>query len=188
MRRPEFTPRARRDIEEIWECSFDRFGLDRAEAYLRDIERAAATVAEDPRRESTPATKFAPAIASSPSGLMSCLPSLGDPRPHRPDSPWADEFRAASPLTPVARRCARGPAGDAALSSRASGGCRRASDRPMPIRLLASHVGNGASLASLACRAGAPAPLPCAWAMALATVAIVGMAPSCIIRPRSRAR
>ena len=50
MRRLEFTPRALRDIEEIWEYSFDRFGLDRAEAYLRGIERAAATIAEDPRR------------------------------------------------------------------------------------------------------------------------------------------
>ena len=28
--------------------------------------------------------------------------------------------------------------------------------------------------------AGAPAPTGCAWAMALATVAIVGMPPSCI--------
>ena len=50
MRRLDFTPRARRDIEEIWEYSFDGFGLDKAEAYLRGIERAAATVAEDPRR------------------------------------------------------------------------------------------------------------------------------------------
>jgi toxin ParE1/3/4 len=50
MRRLEFTSRARRDIEEIWEDSFERFGLDRAEAYLRGIQRAAMTVMEDPRR------------------------------------------------------------------------------------------------------------------------------------------
>ena len=50
MRRLEFTPRARRDIEEIWEYSFEQFGLDKAEAYLRDIQRAAMTVTEDPRR------------------------------------------------------------------------------------------------------------------------------------------
>ncbi len=50
MRRLEFTPRARRDIEEIWEYSVDQFGIDRADAYLRDIRRAAMTVAEDPRR------------------------------------------------------------------------------------------------------------------------------------------
>jgi toxin ParE1/3/4 len=50
MRRLEFTPRARRDIEEIWEYSFERFGLDKAEAYLRGIQRAAMMVTEDPRR------------------------------------------------------------------------------------------------------------------------------------------
>jgi toxin ParE1/3/4 len=50
MRHLEFTPRARRDIEEIWEYSVERFGLDNAEAYLRGIQRAAETVLEDPRR------------------------------------------------------------------------------------------------------------------------------------------
>jgi toxin ParE1/3/4 len=50
MRRLEFTPRARRDIAEIWEYSVEQFGLDKAEAYLRDIQRAAMTVTEDPRR------------------------------------------------------------------------------------------------------------------------------------------
>jgi toxin ParE1/3/4 len=49
-RRLEVTPRARRDIEQIWEYSFQRFGLNKAEAYLRDIQRAAMTVTEDPRR------------------------------------------------------------------------------------------------------------------------------------------
>jgi toxin ParE1/3/4 len=46
----EFTPRARRDVEEIWEYSFEHFGVDKAEAYVRDIQRAAVTVMEDPRR------------------------------------------------------------------------------------------------------------------------------------------
>lgn len=50
MRRLEFTPKARRDIEEIWVYSLERFGLDKAEAYLRGIQRAAETVTEDPRR------------------------------------------------------------------------------------------------------------------------------------------
>ena len=50
MRRFEFTPRARRDLEQIWEYSFEQFGLEKAEAYLRDIQRAAMTVTEDPRR------------------------------------------------------------------------------------------------------------------------------------------
>jgi toxin ParE1/3/4 len=51
MRRLEFTPRARRDIEEIWEYSVEQFGLDKADAYLRDIPRAAMAVTDDPRRE-----------------------------------------------------------------------------------------------------------------------------------------
>jgi len=46
----EFTPKARRDIEDIWGHSLERFGVDTAEAYLRDIKRAAETVANDPRR------------------------------------------------------------------------------------------------------------------------------------------
>jgi toxin ParE1/3/4 len=49
MRRLEFSPRAQRDIEEIWDYSFERFGFEKAEAYMRDLQRAAATVAEDPR-------------------------------------------------------------------------------------------------------------------------------------------
>jgi toxin ParE1/3/4 len=50
VRRLEFTPRARRDIEEIWEYSVDQFGVDKAETYLRDIQRAVMTVTEDPGR------------------------------------------------------------------------------------------------------------------------------------------
>ena len=50
MTRLEFTPRARRDLDEIWEYSFEQFGLEKADAYLRGIQRAAATVTEDPRR------------------------------------------------------------------------------------------------------------------------------------------
>jgi toxin ParE1/3/4 len=50
VRRLEFTPKARRDIEEIWDYSFERFGFEKAEAYLRELQRAAQTVAEDPRR------------------------------------------------------------------------------------------------------------------------------------------
>jgi toxin ParE1/3/4 len=50
MRRLDFTPRARRDIDEIWDYSVDQFGLDQADLYLRGIQRAALTVAEDPRR------------------------------------------------------------------------------------------------------------------------------------------
>ena len=71
MKRLEFTPRARRDLEEIWEYSFEQFGLDKADAYLRTIQRAVATVTEGPRR-GLATTRFAPAIASSQSALPSC--------------------------------------------------------------------------------------------------------------------
>jgi plasmid stabilization system protein ParE len=50
VRRLEFTPKARRDIEEIWAYSLERFGFEKAEAYLRELQRAAETIAEDPRR------------------------------------------------------------------------------------------------------------------------------------------
>ncbi len=72
MRRLEFTPRARRDIEEIWEYSVDQFGLDKADAYLRDIQRAAMTVTDDPA-EDLPAMRFVPATAGSPLAHISCF-------------------------------------------------------------------------------------------------------------------
>jgi toxin ParE1/3/4 len=50
MRRLEFTPRARRDVEEIWEYSVDQFGVDKADVYLHNLQRAAMTVTEDPGR------------------------------------------------------------------------------------------------------------------------------------------
>jgi len=80
MRRVEFTPKARRDLEEIWEYSLERFGLDKAEAYLRDIQRAVMTVTRT-RAADLAVTRFAPGIAGSPSALMSC-----SSRPLRPGS------------------------------------------------------------------------------------------------------
>jgi toxin ParE1/3/4 len=50
VRHLEFTPKARRDIEGIWDYSIERFGFEKAEAYLRALQRAAETIAEDPRR------------------------------------------------------------------------------------------------------------------------------------------
>jgi toxin ParE1/3/4 len=41
VRRIEFTPKAERDVEEIWDYSFERFGFEKAEAYLRELQRAA---------------------------------------------------------------------------------------------------------------------------------------------------
>ena len=44
------TPRAKTDLEEIWEYSAVQFGFEKAEAYIRDIQRAIESVASDPRR------------------------------------------------------------------------------------------------------------------------------------------
>ena len=50
MKRLEFTPKAQRDIEDIWSYSVERFGFDKAESYVRDIQRACETIAKDSRR------------------------------------------------------------------------------------------------------------------------------------------
>lgn len=44
------TPRARRDLDEIWAYSVEHWGEDRAERYLRGIQAAIETVADDTRR------------------------------------------------------------------------------------------------------------------------------------------
>ena len=50
MSRLEFTPKARQDVEDIWSYSVEQFGIEKAESYLRDIQRACETVAKNPRR------------------------------------------------------------------------------------------------------------------------------------------
>jgi toxin ParE1/3/4 len=42
------TPRARADLEEIWDYSADRWGLDQAETYTRELRKAIQTVADKP--------------------------------------------------------------------------------------------------------------------------------------------
>jgi toxin ParE1/3/4 len=44
------SPRARGDIEGIWDYTAERWGLDQAETYLRDIQRAIETITADPTR------------------------------------------------------------------------------------------------------------------------------------------
>jgi toxin ParE1/3/4 len=44
------SPRAQADIEEIWDYTAERWGLDRAEHYIRDIERAIRVVADETAR------------------------------------------------------------------------------------------------------------------------------------------
>jgi toxin ParE1/3/4 len=47
------SPRAQADIEDIWDYTASRWGLDQAEAYLRQIIAAIEAVAVDPRRGKT---------------------------------------------------------------------------------------------------------------------------------------
>jgi toxin ParE1/3/4 len=44
------SPRAKADLNDIWDYSLPRWGLERTERYVRDIERPIEWVAEDPRR------------------------------------------------------------------------------------------------------------------------------------------
>ena len=44
------SPRAKADIEEIWDYTEKRWGLDQAKRYIRELEQAMETVARDPRR------------------------------------------------------------------------------------------------------------------------------------------
>jgi toxin ParE1/3/4 len=50
MSRAVFTPRARADLDDIWEYTARRWGIDRAELYLRRIAEAAELIAETPDR------------------------------------------------------------------------------------------------------------------------------------------
>jgi toxin ParE1/3/4 len=53
MSRAIFTPRARADLDDIWEYTARRWGLDQAERYLRRIAEAAESIAEAPGRGRT---------------------------------------------------------------------------------------------------------------------------------------
>lgn len=50
MSRYVVSPRARADLDEIWDYTAERWGVDRAETYVRLLQRAIETVADDPRR------------------------------------------------------------------------------------------------------------------------------------------
>lgn len=50
MSRCTLTPRARSDLEEIWDYTAAHWSMDQAEAYLRQIEAAMKVAAADPRR------------------------------------------------------------------------------------------------------------------------------------------
>jgi toxin ParE1/3/4 len=44
------SPRARADLEEIWDYTAERWGIDQAEIYVRLLQDAIETVADDPRK------------------------------------------------------------------------------------------------------------------------------------------
>lgn len=50
MREYRLTPAARHDLSSIWEFTEERWGVQRAETYLREIDAAMSRIAEDPRR------------------------------------------------------------------------------------------------------------------------------------------
>ena len=45
-----FTPAAEADLDRIWEYSFDRWGLDQAERYLKEIRDTCRALAADQKR------------------------------------------------------------------------------------------------------------------------------------------
>lgn len=49
----KFSPRARQDIEEIWDYTVEHWGQRQAEIYLRLIRTAAEAIASDPKRGRT---------------------------------------------------------------------------------------------------------------------------------------
>jgi len=44
------SPRAREDLREIWRYAAERWDIDRANRYIRELHRAFNTIADDPRR------------------------------------------------------------------------------------------------------------------------------------------
>jgi toxin ParE1/3/4 len=44
------SPRAHADIDEIWEYTADRWGIDQAERYVRTLQFAVETIARDPQK------------------------------------------------------------------------------------------------------------------------------------------
>ena len=50
MRRYLLSPRAQADLEGIWDYSAERWGVDQAETYTRQIQTMVERLAADPRR------------------------------------------------------------------------------------------------------------------------------------------
>jgi toxin ParE1/3/4 len=46
----DLSPRARADLREIWNYTRDRWSVEQADRYIRELNRTFATIAHDPRR------------------------------------------------------------------------------------------------------------------------------------------
>lgn len=49
MSRYLLSPAAQTDLEQIWDYSYENWGLDQAEAYLRELQRALERVSANPQ-------------------------------------------------------------------------------------------------------------------------------------------
>lgn len=49
MSRYLLSPAAQADLEQIWDYTYDRWGVDHAEEYLREVQRAIERAAANPR-------------------------------------------------------------------------------------------------------------------------------------------
>ena len=49
MKRYVFSPRAQKDVDDIWEYTVEHWNVRQAEIYLRQIQRAIETVAAEPK-------------------------------------------------------------------------------------------------------------------------------------------
>ena len=50
MARFILSPRAQADVDEIWTYTFERWGVEQAELYVRQLGSAVETIAQDPQR------------------------------------------------------------------------------------------------------------------------------------------
>jgi toxin ParE1/3/4 len=50
MSRYVLSPRAQADLDEIWDYTFERWGVGQAADYIRLLQRAIETIAGDPRK------------------------------------------------------------------------------------------------------------------------------------------
>ena len=50
MNRATLSPRAQADLDEIWDFTAERWGLDQAESYLRLLQGAIEAIAAEPQR------------------------------------------------------------------------------------------------------------------------------------------